>query len=548
MAKKRKGKKPAAAARPVATAAPTAAAEAMPAAKRAAATGSPALKRARRRPDNAPVLVPLPAPEPTFWFGFDVAWVKLVVVRVVLFGLLAIDAILQIRHAPRYGAGGFNVAQIPGLDALGPSRATYEIAQLVSAYLFVLAALGVATRWVLPVATSLYAWMYFTSQLDGYQHHYLVVLILGISCFVPWQRRAVSDPAAPVRTWAVRLILVQLAILYLWAAISKMDPLWIDGRTLANQITGPLRELVDSSVGIKAAAKFAIFAELTLALTVWVRPAWFIALPLGLVFHTGILLSGLEIGLFAWLMLAMYLFVVPDRAFVWVAEQVAFVAPRSALSRIRLEGNLATGIATVVCVAAALGAALLCRLDHALILAIALSIVPLVTVAARRLRGRTTGGSVAVAHLAAILVWLAVDRFSTVAVDYYRFWGGSSRRLGDLESSERAYRRLAEIQPDEGQGHFQLGRLLLKRGEEAEGLAELRRAQAEEPARARAFLAEAEYLASKGRTAEALEKAREATYAEPDSQPAQTLLDSMTKPNQPNQLKRPDAPPDDDHE
>ena len=146
MAKKRKGGKPA-------PKKPSPAPIASDAAPKPAAT-KPA---AGRRPDNAPVVVPLRAPQPTFWFGFDVAWAKLLVVRVVLFGLLAIDAVLQIRHAPRYGAGGFNVAQIPGLDALGPSRATYEIVQLVSAYLFVLAALGVATRWVLPVVTSLYA-------------------------------------------------------------------------------------------------------------------------------------------------------------------------------------------------------------------------------------------------------------------------------------------------------------------------------------------------------------------------------------------------------
>src|SRR5437762_505916 len=49
--------------------------------------------------------------EPAFWFAFDVTWAKLALARVVLFGLLAIDALLQIRHAPRYGVGGFNVAQ-----------------------------------------------------------------------------------------------------------------------------------------------------------------------------------------------------------------------------------------------------------------------------------------------------------------------------------------------------------------------------------------------------------------------------------------------------
>lgn len=533
MAKKHKGKKPRAGAKPVDSTKP-----------------APAPAKAAK----PPTVVALPAPEPTFWFGYEISWAKLFVVRVVLFGLLALDALLQIRHAPRYGAGGFNVAQIPGLEALGPNRELYEIAQLVAAYLFVLAALGVATRWVLPAVTAIYAWLYFTSQLDGYQHHYLVALILGISCFVPWQRRADTTATTPIRTWAVRLILVQLGILYAWAAVSKMNSAWTDGRTLANQITGPLRAFVDSSIGVKTAAKFAIFTEIVLALTVWVRPAWFIALPLGVLFHTGIVVSGLEIGLFAWLMLGLYLLLVPDRAFLWVIEATrdkpVVLLARRILAPIRLDGDVATGVAVAGGVAIAIVTARMCRLEHAFIVAIALSLVPIAGALAARLRGRGTAAAFGIAHAIAISLWLLVDRTSTVAIDYYRFWGGSSRRLGDDASSERAYRKLSEIDPDEGQGHYQLGRLLLKRGEETEGLAELRRAQAEEPARARAYVAEAEYLASKGRTAEAIAKAQEATYAEPDSPAAKSLLERLGQPGQPGKPAgaAPAPSPDDDRE
>ena len=494
----------------------------------AAAPTAPPAAKAKAAPLPEAKVVALPAPAPVFWFGFEVAWAKLLGVRVVLFALLALDALLQIRHAPRYGAGGFNVAQLPGLDAIGPTRVTYELAQLVSAYLFVLAALGVATRFVLPGVTAIYAWLYFTSQLDSYQHHYLVALILAIGCFVPWQRPDGATPGTRVRTWAVRLILVQLGILNVWAAISKMNAAWLDGRTLAGQITGPLRGLVDSSVGIKAAARFTILVELTLAMTVWIRPAWFVALPLGILFHTGIILSGLEIGLFAWLMLAMYLLLVPDRTWVWIAETRYVARLRSVLGKIRLEGDLATGLAVVGGAAAAVVAGLLCRFDHALTLALVLGLVPVAVVIARRFAGRGGGGFAGIAHVVAILVWVLVDRVSTVAVDYYRFWGGSARRLGDAASAELAYRRLVEIDPEEPSGHYQLGRLLLKRGEETSGLDELHLAQVNEPARARAWIAEAQYLAGKGKRAEATEKAREGTYSEPDSKEAKDLLDALS--------------------
>src|SRR5512140_1302697 len=124
-----------------------------PAARTPAAPASAAPAITKRATPATPVTPP--ADEPVFWFGFEVSWAKLVLARVVLFALLAADALLQIRHAPRYGAGGFNVAHLPGLDALGATRASYGIAELVNAYLFVLIACGIATRWLLPIATAI---------------------------------------------------------------------------------------------------------------------------------------------------------------------------------------------------------------------------------------------------------------------------------------------------------------------------------------------------------------------------------------------------------
>src|SRR6185436_6474010 len=183
------------------------------------------------------------------------------------------------------------------LDALGPGRVGYEVGQLSETYLFTLAALGLSTRTVLPIAAALYAWLYFGSQLDSYQHHYLVALIVALACFVPWRRPRDSTPATPVRSWALRLILVQLGIMYLWAAISKLDPAWTSGQTLGSQLTGSLRSLIDGTVGIRAASLGVIAAELVLAGTIWLRPAWRIAAPLGIALHVGIVASGLEIGL-----------------------------------------------------------------------------------------------------------------------------------------------------------------------------------------------------------------------------------------------------------
>ena len=468
--------------------------------------------------------------EPTFWFGFEVAWAKLAVGRVVLFSLLALDALLQIRHAPRYGAGGFNVAQIPFLDALGPTRVSYGVGELINAYLLTLAAFGVATRWVLPPAAAIYAWLYFGSQLDSYQHHYLVSMILVCACFVPWQRPRDAAPTTRVASWALRLILVELAIMYLWAAISKMNGAWTNGTTLADQIIGPMRHLVDATVGVPFASKIVIVIELSLATLVWQPRLTFIAAPLGIAFHAGILMSGLEIGLFAWLMLALYLFVIPDRVYVALATWLRGATRAFGVAASWFDGALGWMV-WLAGIVLALGFATFARFEYAgrvgvLLLVATIAGTAISIVRAPQARRITAIG---LAHLAAFTLWIATDRASTVAVDYYRFWGGTSRRLGDIAAAERAYRELEAVAPDEPTGHFQLGRLLLGQEKSDEALEELHEAERLSPRDARPYTLEARWLAAHGKPADARVKAKDATYADPNDKGARDLLDSLLR-------------------
>jgi len=483
----------------------------------------------------------VPVREPAFWFGFEVAWAKLAAARFIIFILLAVDAALQVSHAPRYGAGDFNVGQLPFLEAIGPGRVVFGTAELVLAYLFVLVAFGVATRVLVPICAATYAWLYFGSQLDSYQHHYLVALVLVIASFVPWQRPVDDemrpvDPETGVRTWAVRLLLVQLAIMYVWAAVSKMAPAWVDGTTLSLQMTGKIGTFIASTVGFKVASVLVIGVELALAATVWARPAWKIAAPLGLLFHLGIMLTGLEIGLFAFLMLGVYALVVPD-AF-WVAVMTKLDGAARALAR-------PSWIAFGVGLAASIVIAKLVRVEDAFMVGIAVCVVPLAIAVHALVRGRKAPPlAVGLAHVLALALWLFVDRATSTTVDYYRYWGGSQRRLGST-GAEYAYRRLTEVAPNKEPGHFQLGRLLIKRGAVEDGLAELHEAQRLEPSIARSFVEEARVLQKQGKTAEAIEKAKQATYADPSHADARALLDSLTgaKPG-----PAPAAPPADDPE
>jgi tetratricopeptide (TPR) repeat protein len=462
-----------------------------------------------------------PVEEPAFWFGFEVSWAKLAIGRVALFGVLACDAVLQLPSATQHS--GFNIAHVPGLDALAPTRALFGVLELVSAYLFVLIACGVATRFLVPIAASLYAWMYFSSQIDEYQHHYLVSLVLLVACFVPWERPPGATASTPVRSWALRLLLVEVAIVYLWAAISKMDPSWVDGASLAGEIHGPMRDLIDDTIGLRTAARATIGVELALAATVWRPRTWWLAAPLGILLHLGFVVAGLKIGLFAWMMLALYVLVVPDRIWIgiWSAirdGRLAREAARPGRARPYAWPVLAAGLG--VGFALVLG----CRLESSLAVATALSAVLVGVVVWRR----PPIEELMVAHVLALATWVGVDRATRTAAEYYRGWGDSARRLHDLPAAEHAYRKVIEIVPDWPEGHHSLAMTLLDGNRVEEGLEELHRVEALDGSHARVRVIEAMWLARHGRMAEAIAKAREATVVEPADAEARRLLSLLT--------------------
>jgi len=482
---------------------------------------------------NAVEAAPLPSAqattragnEPPFWFGFAVSWPKLVTFRFTLLMVLALDAVLQISHAPRYGAGGFNVGHVRWLSGLAPARTLFEIAQLLTALCLVAAAVGAATRIMLPIAAALYAWIYFSSQLDSYQHHYLVALMLGLLCFVDWQRPADQRSATrPVGGWPLRLLLVQLAIMYFWAAISKVDRAWLDGATLSLQIHGSMRSAIEHTVGFGVAAKIVLLVELALAATVFYRPGWWVALPMGVALHLGIVWSGLEIGLFAWLMLVLYLLLVPDRVFTWGARKLqplrqvtAHVTIPSARGWALMAAGLGLG----------LGLAAFTRYPHAMI-AIALG-GALLTIA-NFVDGRRRNHTAIVALCAPALatgLWLGVDRTTSTMYDYYRFWAGTESRIGDPARAKALYREVTERFPRQENGYYQLAKLEIASGsadDKQQAAAHLQRAQQLAPHLARAFVAEAKLLLSQGDRAAALAKAQAGAAAEPTSVDALTLV------------------------
>jgi hypothetical protein len=229
--------------------------------------------------------------------------------------------------------------------------------------------------------------------------------------------------------------------------------------------------------------------------------------------------------LFAYLMVALYILVIPDRVWLWIDRYSVFrMIGRRLGSVLAWSGWTTIGASIVVGIVVAL----FTRFQDAFAVAVAVSVIPLMTAFRELQRGRSPSAMIGIAHVAALLTWQVVDRTTTVAVDYYKFWGGSQRRLDNKETAERAYRRFVEVAPDDANARFQLGRLLLVIGD-AEGLEQLHEAQRLEPTKARAFTEEARWLAKQSRTQEALEVAKRGVTADPNSSDARALVDSLTR-------------------
>lgn len=464
-----------------------------PAAVTAAAVDAPASA------PSAPRVAALPtAPRSRFWLDFELSWASWALFRLCFFGLHAVDAVLQLAHAPRYGAGGFNVPQLPLPLLPAPDRTGMSFVYGLLAIAFALCAVGVAVRVLLPLAAALYAYAYFVSQLDSYQHHYLMCLVLFLLCFVPTApTRVGADGRRWLRAWALRLVLVQLAIVYLWAAVAKLDRAWLDGTLLASQVQpGTMRSLI-GGVGFGAVAVLVLATELTLAATIWHRRLWFVAAPLGVGLHLGIELIDLDIGLFSYYMIASYLLVVPSApADAALAFGRRLVAP---LARLPIAAALAL-------TTAALAASAIHVARHPLPLTraalVGLALIAGAAVVARRggaraIAGRLGAGALAFALMATVLAT------TDVAADHFRTWAGASRRMG-LPSERAAYLGLLAVDPRSEYAHFYLGQLDVKAGALDAARAHFAAGQRVAPKRVRCYLADANLEAAGGDRAAAI--------------------------------------------
>jgi hypothetical protein len=143
----------------------------------------------------------------------------------------------DIAGASKYGAGGFNVAQLaflsPAFDYLGARLIALDVfvvclRTLIAYGCFVLALFTMTpfkSGMLLCLVTAAYVTVYFSSQIDYYQHHYLVCLLLTIMCASVVVR---GDTAQR----SLQLLAYQVSWVYLWSGVAKLHGDFLLGTSL----------------------------------------------------------------------------------------------------------------------------------------------------------------------------------------------------------------------------------------------------------------------------------------------------------------------------
>jgi hypothetical protein len=188
-----------------------------------------------------------------YWYGTVDAVRPYLLMKGVLL-LLAFDTwLLRIPGGWKYGLDGFNVAHFHWLDSLQPPPT-------VGAHVGILLAVGMLALvcalidpgfWTRLLLALLYTYSWAKSMFDNYQHHYFLSLVLIAFIFFPRitardlypdgaepngpaqkGQRTGAAPQSGVRSWAYVLLGVNVAIVYFFTAVNKLEPAWRAGEII----------------------------------------------------------------------------------------------------------------------------------------------------------------------------------------------------------------------------------------------------------------------------------------------------------------------------
>ena len=170
---------------------------------------------------------------------------------------------------------------------------------------------------------------------------FLVLAPAGAALSVDCRRKEGAAWRFPLRpAWPLRLVQIQIAVMYLAAVVHKLGgTTWRDGTAasyptrIPDMVRFPVPDfLVDSALGAHFLTWGALAIEVCIPLLVWSRRARPWVLGLGVALHLGIDYS-LRAGLFSWVVLAGYVAFVPPETMTRALERLRRVSTALAPTR-----------------------------------------------------------------------------------------------------------------------------------------------------------------------------------------------------------------------
>ncbi|HEY1584433.1 MAG TPA: HTTM domain-containing protein [Polyangia bacterium] len=252
---------------------------------------------------------------------------RLGLVRLALGFFLFRQALHDVEHETTWGYFGtrFHIPIVP--EAWVPSTMGFAAIEAALLTLGALVVVGIASRAALFASGVGGIYLLFADRMRYHHHIYTLYLMALLVAFLPcdrsWARgrRFAADDERTGPLWAMRLLQLQLTIIYITSATTKLlDADWRSGRVLADRVVrygsraiarGVPHAIIDflrSPLGGQLMAKGAIATELGLAVALWHPRTRRVAAWGGMLFHVTIdLTTGVDI--FSWLsILILYLF------------------------------------------------------------------------------------------------------------------------------------------------------------------------------------------------------------------------------------------------
>jgi hypothetical protein len=441
--------------------------------------------------------------------------------RATLF-LLAFDVwFLNLPHAGRYGAGGFNVAHFAWLDRFfpTPSAGLYAGVSILIGILAFIAALRGYGRLLVTVVFFLYTYSWSMSMLDSYQHHVLLSWLLLCLIFFPEatlsryaqttspstsakkakpqgkgkknKAAAASPPPSQdaegeeifqipsdlppaehiqgrwmVWAWSYLLMLVVVAIVYIFTALNKLEQGWEE--SLRMLMTGKPFFVGMEHTGVRwlGVDRFwwwvsiaSMLGQVVIAAAYLLAPLqdrspkrrWKVIIGIGFLaalgFHASVeWVMSLDIGWFSWYMIALALICfLPARILEAFAGVFASLRRELFGQGLRLQSPLSLFLLWGL----ALGMSFL-ALSHAEI------------PGAKAIRWILLGGGIlwllfyrklprigsdALLLGVSALVFWGILQFSSIRYDLYRWWGGDLRRRAEYSQALEIYKKAQRYAP-----------------------------------------------------------------------------------------------------